>query len=66
MILVSTFVARERATLWVFLKNFCTPGTRVKTLILLQALLQVYQQIATNLFTSGQQVVFALLAPGLS
>ena len=38
-----------------------TPPTGVKT----HKLLQVCQQVVTSLFTSCQQVVFALLVPSL-
>ena len=37
------------------------PNTRVKT----HKLLQVCKQVVTSLFTSFQQVVFALLVPSL-
>ena len=45
---------------WIGVKKF-NAYTRVKT----HKLLQVCKQVVTSLFTSCQQVVFALLAPSL-
>ena len=48
----------EGSTLWLMTIH---PPTRVKT----HKLLQVCKQVVTILFTSCQQVVFALLVPSL-